>query len=265
MEIASLPIWFTTASYITLLAVLAFDIFLAFRRPHVPSTKESVFWVSLYIGLALIFAVLLYFVGGGVTAGQFIASWVTEYSLSIDNLFVFLLIMARFAVPKKNVQEMLMVGILAALVFRAVLIVVGIHLIEQFSWVFYIFGFIILYAALHQIFTGHKEGEEFHDSKFITWLRKHIPITDRYDGMKIKTTINGKRLFTPVLLAFLTLGMTDVVFALDSIPALFAITTSAFLIITANIFALMGLRQLYFLLGSLVDQLVFLKYCIAAV
>lgn len=264
MQFAGTPSWFVISSFIVLGLILIFDIWLAFRRPHIPSTRESVFWVTFYVVLALIFAGLLWWVSGPQLAAEFTAGWLTEYSLSLDNLFIFLLIMARFAVPKKSVQSMLMVGIIAALIFRAIFIILGVHFLESFSWLFYIFAGIILYAALNQILTGH-EDEENRESKLITWLRKHLSITDKYEGTKIRTTVKGVRMFTPVLLVYLTLATTDLVFALDSIPAIFGITQSAFLIITANIFALMGLRQLYFLLGTLIDKLVYLHYGIAAI
>lgn len=264
MLFTDVPSWFVIASFIVLLAVLAFDIFLAFRRPHVPTTKESVAWVSFYVALALVFALLLWRVTDGELAGQFVAGWLTEYSLSVDNLFIFLIIMARFAVPQKYLQSMLMVGIIAALIFRAIFIVVGIHLVESFSWLFYLFAVIILYAAINQLLTGHQDEEE-KENRFISFLRAHIPMTDTYDGTKLRTVRRGVKVFTPVILVYITLGTTDLILALDSIPAIFAITQNAFLIIVANIFALMGLRQLYFLLGTLVKKLVFLKYGISAI
>lgn len=264
MQLSEIPISFVVISFVVLFIILAFDIILAFRRPHVPSTRESINWVIFYITLALIFAGSLWWIVGSQAAAEFTAGWLTEYSLSIDNLFIFLLIMARFAVPKKQVQSMLMVGILAALVFRAIFIILGVHLIENFSWLFYIFALIIAYAALNQLFTGHKD-EEKNEDRLITWLRKHLAITNNYSGSKLRVVQYGKMLFTPVILVYITLATTDVMFALDSIPAIFGITQSAFLIIAANIFALMGLRQLYFLLGTLVDKLVYLKYGIAAI
>lgn len=259
-----IPSWFVLTSTIALLAILGFDLYLAFRRPHVPSTKESVFWVSLYVGLALVFAASLWLIGDSQHAGEFTAGWLTEYSLSVDNLFLFLLIMTRFAVPKEQVQRMLMVGIIIALVMRAIFIVAGVHLITSFSWIFYVFALIILYAAIHQL-LAKEQTAEVQPGRIETWLRKHLAISQKYDGPKIMTTIKGRRVFTPVLLVYVTLSTADLVFALDSIPAIFGITQSAFLIITANIFALMGLRQLYFLLGTMVDRLKFLPYGISLI
>ena len=261
MELA-IPLWFEIGTYIVLGLILAFDIFIAYRRPHVPSTRESALWITFYVVLALIFAGLLLALGDAEHAGQFVAGWLTEYSLSIDNLFVFLIIMARFSVPRKYQQEILMVGIILALLFRGIFIIIGAVVIEQFSAVFYLFGLFLIYTAANQAFTSHDDEKET-ENKLIRFLRKRIAITDTFDGAKMRTTIDGKRFFTPVLIVFIALGTTDLVFALDSIPAIFGITQEPFLVFTANVFALMGLRQLYFLLGDLVDKLVYLKYGIA--
>ena len=258
----SIPLWFEVATYIGLALILGFDIVLAFRRPHIPSTRESALWITFYVVLALIFAGLMYVFAGTEHAGQFIAGWLTEYSLSVDNLFVFLIIMGRFAVPRKYQQELLMAGIIIALALRGIFILLGAALIENFSWVFYIFGLFLIYTAANQAFTGHDDEEET-ENKLIRFLRKRIAITDRFDGAKLRTTVDSRRVFTPVLIVLIALGTTDLVFALDSIPAIFGITQEPFLVFTANVFALMGLRQLYFLLGDLVDKLVYLKFGIA--
>ena len=261
MELA-LPAWFEIGTYIVLTLIIIFDVVIAYRRPHVPSTRESALWITFYVSLALVFALLMFLLGDAEHAGQFIAGWLTEYSLSIDNLFVFIIIMARFSVPRKYQQEILMVGIILALIFRGIFIILGAVVIEQFSAVFYIFGLFLLYTAFNQAFTGHDEEEET-ENKLIAFLRRRIPITDTYEGGKLRTVVDGKKIFTPVLVVFIALGTTDLVFAIDSIPAIFGITQSPFIVFTANVFALMGLRQLYFLLGDLVDRLVYLKYGIA--
>jgi tellurite resistance protein TerC len=257
-----LPLAFEITSIAVLIVIIAIDLTLAYRRPHIPSTKESSLWVGFYVALALIFAVIMFFVGGSEHAGQFIAGWLTEYSLSIDNLFVFVIIMARFKVPRKYQQEVLMVGIILALIFRGIFILLGAQLIETFSWIFYIFGAFLLYTAFNQAFTDH-DSEEDTDNKLIAFLRKRVAITDDYDGAKMRTIVDGKKVLTPIVIVFVALGTTDLVFALDSIPAIFGITQSAFIVFSANVFALMGLRQLYFLLGDLIDRLVYLKYGIA--
>jgi tellurite resistance protein TerC len=257
-----IPLWFEIGTYIALVLILAADVFIAYRRPHVPSTRESALWITFYVILALVFAGLMLLLGDAEHAGQFVAGWLTEYSLSIDNLFVFLIIMARFSVPRKYQQEILMVGIILALVFRGIFILLGAALISNFSWIFYLFGLFLVYTAANQAFTNHDDEAE-NENRLIRMLRKRIAITDGFEGAKLRTTVDGRRVFTPVLIVFIALGTTDLVFALDSIPAIFGITQEPFLVFTANVFALMGLRQLYFLLGDLVDKLVYLKYGIA--
>jgi tellurite resistance protein TerC len=258
----TLPIAFEIGSLVVLVLILVADLVLAYRRPHVPSTRESALWVSLYVGLALVFALLMLALGDSEHAAQFIAGWATEYSLSIDNLFVFVIIMARFSVPRKYQQEVLMVGIIIALVLRGIFILLGAQLIESFSWIFYIFGAFLVYTAIRQVFESHENMEET-ESGVITFLRKRIAISEQFDGAKLRTVVDGKKIFTPILVVFIAIGTTDLIFALDSIPAIFGITTDPFLVFTANIFALMGLRQLYFLLGDLIDKLVYLHYGIA--
>lgn len=259
-----IPLAFEIGSAAVLLLILAVDIFLSFRRPHIPSTRESALWIAFYVVLALIFAVLLFVIGDADHAGEFVAGWLTEYSLSIDNLFVFLLIMTRFSVPRKYQQEILMVGIIIALVLRGIFILLGAQLIENFSWIFYLFGLFLVYTAANQAFTSHddeKEGE----NRLIAFMRKRMAFTEHFEGAKLRTVVDGKKVLTPALIVFIALGTTDLVFALDSIPAIFGITTNPFLVFAANVFALMGLRQLYFLLGDLAEKLAYLKYGIAAI
>ncbi len=246
-----------------LVLILAADLILAFKRPHIPSTRESALWVSFYVVLALVVRRCSCSPSDpSSTRGSSSPGWVTEYSLSIDNLFVFVIIMARFSVPRKYQQEVLMVGIIIALVLRGLFILAGSALIENFSWIFYIFGAFLLFTAVQQAFQNHDDMEET-ESGIIRFLRKRIPISSEFEGVKLRTTIDGKRLFTPILIVFIAIGTTDLVFALDSIPAIFGITKDPFIVFTANIFALMGLRQLYFLLGDLIDKLEYLHYGIA--
>src|SRR6185312_12545811 len=261
MELA-LPLWFEITTFVVLTGIIVFDLVHAYRRPHIPSTKESSLWVGFYVLLALVFAVLMLVLGDAEHAGQFVAGWLTEYSLSIDNLFVFVIIMSRFSVPRKLQQEVLMVGILIALVLRGIFILLGSALITNFSWIFYIFGAFLLYTAAQQAFTSSEEMDS-KESGVIRMLRKRVPITDTFEGTRLRITEGGRKVFTPLLVVFIALGTTDLVFALDSIPAIFGITQSAFIVFTANVFALMGLRQLYFLLGDLIDRLIYLKYGIA--
>jgi tellurite resistance protein TerC len=212
--------------------------------------------------LAIAFGGIIGWLGNAEAASQFYAGWLTEYSLSVDNLFVFVIIMTRFAVPRKYQQEVLMVGVIMALILRGIFIVAGAALIESFSAIFYLFGAFLIYTAYHQAFRSHSDEDET-ESKLIVWLRKRIQVSDNFDGAKIRTMVNGKKVFTPMIVVFAAIAMTDVMFAFDSIPAIFGITTDPFIVFTANVFALMGLRQLYFLLGGLLDKLEYLKYGIA--
>ncbi|GAB3250397.1 TerC family protein [Arthrobacter pigmenti] len=260
-----LPVVFEVGTFVVLISILIIDLVLVARRPHEPSMKEAGLWVGFYVTLALIFAGLMFLFTGPEYGGQFIAGWVTEYSLSIDNLFVFIIIMARFSVPRKYQQEVLMVGIIIALILRGIFILAGAALIANFSWVFYIFGAFLLYTAYKQATDSGEDEEEGSDNLLVRKLRKVMPISEEYDGGKIRTVENGKRVFTPMIVVFVTIGMTDLLFAVDSIPAIFGLTQSAFIVFTANIFALMGLRQLYFLLGGLMKRLVYLKHALSVI
>lgn len=253
---------FEIISMAVLVLIIIADLLLVVARPHIPSNRESSLWVLFYAALATGFGVIIWQLFGWPRANEFFAGWLTEYSLSLDNLFVFLILMARFSVPKRLQQEVLMVGIVMALVLRGLFILVGAALVENFSFVFYIFGAFLLYTAWHQAFRTENDDEDS-ESKLIVWLRKRIQVSQDFDGIKLRTRLNGKKMFTPALVVFIAIAATDVMFAFDSIPAIFGITTDAFIVFTANVFALMGLRQLYFLLGSLVDKLHYLKYGIA--
>ncbi|WP_019179183.1 TerC family protein [Microbacterium yannicii] len=259
-----LPLWFEIGSLVILTLILVADLLLILKRPHIPSTRESTLWVVFYVTLALIFAGLMWIFAGGEYAGQFVAGWLTEYSLSIDNLFVFVLIMTQFAVPRRYQQEVLMVGIIIALVLRGLFILAGAAIIEQFSWVFYLFGAFLVWTAIRQAFPGGDHDDDVKQENFVVrLLRRTIDISDTYDGAKIRTVVDGKKMWTPMIIVFAAIGVTDLLFAIDSIPAIFGITTSPFIVFTANLFALMGLRQLYFLLGDLLDRLRYLHYGIA--
>ena len=268
----ALPFAFELISLIVLVVILIADLLLVVWRPHVPSMRESALWVTAYAVLAVIFGGLIFVVGDAQLATEFYAGWLTEYSLSIDNLFVFVIIMARFAVPPKMQQEVLMIGVIMALVLRAIFILLGAALIASFSWIFYIFGAFLIYTAIHQAVRSGQQEEET-ENKLIGWLRKRISITETYNGIKLRTTVTvkeggksvTKRMLTPMLLVLISLAVTDVIFAFDSIPAIFGITTSPFIVFVANVFALMGLRQLYFLLGGLIQKLHYLTYGIAVI
>jgi tellurite resistance protein TerC len=262
----NIPVWFEVGSLVVLVLILIGDLMLVRLRPHIPSTKESTLWVAFYVGLALVFAGLLYLFAGGQFAGEFLTGWALEYSLSIDNLFVFVLIMAQFAVPRRLQQMVLMVGIIIALVLRGLFILLGVAIIENFSPIFYIFGAFLIYTAIRQAMPdGDHDGEVQRENFIVRLLRRRIDISEEYDGNKLRTVVDGKRMWTPMIIVFVAIGVTDLMFAIDSIPAIFSITHDSFLVFTANIFALMGLRQLYFLLGDLLDRLRYLHYGIAII
>ena len=259
-----LPVWFQVVALMSMGALLVADLVVVGRRPHVPSMRESALWVAFYVALALAFSGILWAVGGQGPAGEFLAGWLTEYSLSVDNLFVFVIIMTRFAVPREYQQRVLMVGIIVALVLRGAFIAAGAAVIEHFVWVFYLFGAFLVYTAVN-LLRGDDEPDEFQENALIRVLRRVLPLHAAYDGGRVRTVVDGKRLFTPMVVVFVAIGSTDVLFALDSIPAIFGLTHDPFIVFTTNLFALMGLRQLYFLLGGLLERLVYLPYALAAI
>lgn len=252
---------FQTTTLVVLGLILLFDLLYVVKRPHEPSMKEAGLWIGFYVTLALVFAGLLFVLGDAQHGTEFLAGWVTEYSLSVDNLFVFLIIMAKFQVPRRYQQQVLMVGIIIALIARAVFIAIGAVAIEHLTWVFYIFGAFLLWTAWHQL-KDDDDGEEA-EPGIVAKLTRRLNVAEEYDGNRLRTTVDGKRMFTPMVVVFITIGLTDVMFAVDSIPAIFGLTQNWFIVLTANIFALMGLRQLYFLLGGLMDRLVYLKHGLA--
>jgi tellurite resistance protein TerC len=259
-----LPVWFEVTTLVGLTVMLLADLAIVARRPHEPSMKEAGLWFGFYVALALIFGAVFWAVTNGTLATEFYAGWLTEYSLSVDNLFVFVIIMARFRVPRNLQQQALMVGIIVALVLRGAFILAGAALIARFTWVFYFFGAFLVYTAINLV-RHRGEEDEYEENAFIRRMRKVLPITQEFQGAKIRVTENGKKFWTPMIIVFLALGTTDLIFALDSIPAIFGLTREPFIVFTANVFALMGLRQLYFLLGGLLQRLVYLSIGLAVI
>ena len=239
-------------------AFLLVDVFVIGRRPHVPSMGEAGRHLAFYITLAVLFGLGVWYFSGPGYATQYFAGWLTEYSLSIDNLFVFLIIMAKFGVPEKLQQTALMVGIVIALILRGIFIAVGAAAINSFSWVFYLFGAFLIYTAVKLAREGKSDDDEFEENRFLKWVETRFPATNQWHGTKLFIITNGKRVITPMFIVILALGTTDLLFALDSIPAIFGLTQEPFLVLAANIFALMGLRQMYFLIGGLLKRLVYL-------
>src|SRR3954451_6950723 len=253
--------WFLT---IGLMAVfLLVNVFVIARRPHLPTMAEAGRHLAFYVSAAVLFGLFVWFQWGGQYAGEFYAGWLTEYSLSVDNLFVFLLIMASFKVPQKLQQSALMVGIIIAIVLRGVFIGLGAVVINAYSWVFYLFGAFLVYTAVKLATGGESDDDEYHENRLLLWIEKRFPATKDWNGTRLTVLENGKRLITPMLIVILALGTTDLLFALDSIPAIYGLTKEPFLVLTANIFALMGLRQLYFLIGGLLKKLVYLSIGLA--
>ncbi|NGO06501.1 TerC family protein [Streptomyces sp. HC44] len=244
-----------------LCALIAVDFFIG-RKPHEVSIKEAGIWSAVWIALAMSFGLGLAAFGGGQPAGEFFAGFITEKSLSVDNLFVFVLIMAKFSVPSQYQQRVLMVGVLVALVLRTIFIAAGAAIISTFSWVFYLFGAFLIWTAwkLVQDARHDQHDEEYEENKLLKAAEKRFGVADRYHGTKLFIVENGKRVMTPMMVVMLAIGSTDVLFALDSIPAIYGLTEDPYIVFTANAFALMGLRQLYFLIGGLLKRLVHLSY-----
>jgi tellurite resistance protein TerC len=254
-------LWWSTILVTT--ALLLFDVFIIGRRPHTPSMKESGRYLALYIGLAVAFGLWVWWRYGTQYGGEFFAGWLTEYSLSIDNLFIFIIIMAKLSVPRQYQQTALLVGIVIALIMRGIFIALGAAAISNFSWVFYLFGAFLIYTAIHLAGEGDEPEGGYHEPRIVGYVKRHFRVAHDWNGVKLFTHVDGKRLLTPMFIVVLSLGMTDLLFALDSIPAIYGLTQEPYLVLTANIFALMGLRQLYFLIGDLLQRLVYLSYGLA--
>ena len=255
----STQVWVITC--VVILGLFVFDFYAHVRVPHDPTFRESAIWSTVYVTLAVLFGFVIWWHWGGQYGGEYFAGYVTEKALSVDNLFVFTVIMASFKVPRIYQQKLLLIGIVMALVMRAGFIALGAAAINAFSWVFYIFGiFLILTALKLARETGHeREAEVERENRLVTLVRRFVPTTDDYHGDKFLARIDGRRVITPLALALVAIGFTDLLFALDSIPAIYGLTEEPYIVFAANAFALMGLRQLYFLIGGLLDRLVYLS------
>ncbi|GAB5903572.1 TerC family protein [Mycobacteroides chelonae] len=258
MQVSQLE-WIITLA--VTVAILLVDVVVIGRRPHEPTVRETATALSIYIGLAVAFGLWVWFFHGSQFGLEFFAGWLTEYSLSVDNLFIFLIIMASFKVPRVYQQEALLIGIILALIFRGIFIALGAVAIEQFSWIFYLFGAFLVYTAIN--LARDTEHDDDADNAVVQFARKHLRTTDKWDGLRLWVRDNGTRLMTPMFLVIVALGTTDLLFALDSIPAIYGLTKEPYLVFTANVFALMGLRQLYFLLGDMLKRLVYLSQGLA--
>jgi tellurite resistance protein TerC len=259
------PFWIWALTVGLIVAMLAVDLVGHVRTPHAPSLREAAAWSAAYVGIAVVFGLLVLWFAGPEYGGEYFAGYVTEKSLSVDNLFVFVLIMGSFAVPRVLQQKVLLYGITFALVLRTVFIVVGAAAIEQFSWVFYLFGAFLLWTAVAQARGGAQGEHEYRENGVLRLTRKVLPTTEEYHGDRLTTRVRGKRFITPLAVALVAIGSADVLFAVDSIPAIFGLTEETFLVFAANAFSLLGLRQLFFLLDGLLDRLVHLHYGLAVI
>lgn len=251
--------WGVTIAFI--LGLLAYDFFFHVRKAHEPTIREAAIWSAVYVGIALLFGLLILWWDGPTFAAEYYGGYITEKALSVDNLFVFLIIMASFKVPRADQQKVLLFGIIFAMVARTVFILLGAAAIERWSWVFYLFGLALIYTAGNLIKGEITDKEEDEANNFVVRLAKKMFHTvDYYDGDKLFTVENGKKVMTPMLLVMVAIGGTDILFALDSIPAIFGLTQEAYIVFTATAFSLMGLRQLYFLIDGLLDRLIYLSW-----
>jgi tellurite resistance protein TerC len=258
----STGVW--VATIVGIVGLLLFDFFFHVRKAHVPDLREATIWSALYVGIAILFGVGVWAFGGSTMGAEYFAGYVTEKALSVDNLFVFLVIMTSFRVPKADQQKVLLFGIVFALIARSGFIALGAALINSFAWIFYAFGLILLITAGNLLKPESEEGHSA-DNFIIRIAKKVFHTTDYYDGDKLFTVQNGRRAMTPMLLVMVAIGGTDILFALDSIPAIFGLTQNVFIVFTATAFSLLGLRQLYFLINGLLDRLIYLSYGLAII
>ncbi|TQN31306.1 tellurite resistance protein TerC [Haloactinospora alba] len=269
----NVPMWVWLVTVGGMLAVLIADLAIVDHPwskksgPREFGMRQAAWWAAFYMGIALLFGVGLWYVGGGTVAGEYFAGFITEKSLSVDNLFVFYLIMGSFAVPKKYQHEVLLVGIVIALVMRGAFIAVGAQAINAWSEIFYLFGAFLIYTAVKIVrdHVSRDSDEDYSDSFAVRMVRKVWPVTEEYHGPRLTVRQGGRRYVTPMLMVIVAIGVTDLVFAIDSIPAIFGLTQNAYIVFTANAFALLGLRQLYFLLAGLMDRLAYISWGLAAI
>ena len=246
-----------------IVALLLFDYFFHVRKEHIPTLRESAIWSATYVGIAIAFGFLVWIFGGNQMGVEYFAGYITEKALSVDNLFVFLLLLTSFKVPRAGQQKALLFGIVFSIIARTGFIFVGAALLNAFSALFYVFGLFLIVTAGRLLAEDDEDDDA--DNVVVRLAKKFIPATDHYDHDKLFTIENGKKVMTPMMIVMVAIGGTDIMFALDSIPAIFGLTQNVFIVFTATTFSLLGLRQLYFLLDGLLDRLVYLKYGLAAI
>jgi tellurite resistance protein TerC len=250
-------VWTLTA--VAFVAIVVLDLVVIARRDAAVTIRQATLWVVFYVGLAALFAAGLFVFRSGTSGGEFVAGYITEYSLSVDNLFVFIIIMSRFAVPSLAVDKVLYIGIVVSMFLRGAFIAAGAAAIAAASWVFYIFGAFLVYTAVRLALEGKNDEEDFQENALLRGLRRVLPLTPDYAGTTLTTRVAGRRMLTPLVIVIAAIGIANVVFALDSIPAIFGLTQDPYVVLTANAFALLGLRQLYFLIGGLLERIVYLN------
>jgi tellurite resistance protein TerC len=258
----STTVWWITLGAIALIFTL--DVLIMGRRPHAVGMREATLSVLFYVTLAAIFGAGVWAFAGSQYGIEYFAGYITELSLSVDNLFVFVVVMSTFAVPRDYQLKVLQLGIIGALILRLIFIVVGAAALERFSWLFFVFGAFLLWTAW-KLASEHGSEAEPEDNKILRFLEKRLPTTTEYHGSKFAVRIDGRRVFTPLAVVIVAIFLTDIMFALDSIPAIFGLTQETYLIVTANAFALMGLRQMFFLLDGLLDRLIYLSLGLAVI
>ncbi|ASU84593.1 tellurium resistance protein TerC [Nocardiopsis gilva YIM 90087] len=267
------PLWVWIATIGAMAAILLIDLAIVDHPwskksgPREFGMKQAAWWAAFYVGIAILFGFGLWYFGGATVAGEYFAGFITEKSLSVDNLFVFYLIIGGFAVPRRYQHEVLLVGIVIALVMRGFFIAIGAQAINAWSEVFYVFGAFLIYTAVKIVHDhlSNDEDADYTDSFAVRMVKKVWPVADDYHGSHMTVRLNGRRHVTPMLMVIVAIGVTDLVFAVDSIPAIFGLTKDPYIVFTANAFALLGLRQLYFLLAGLMDRLSYISWGLAAI
>jgi tellurite resistance protein TerC len=257
--------WYWYAGFIAfVVAMLLVDLKLFHAEEHDPTTRESATWVAIWVGLAIAFGIGIYLWQGSKEAGEYFAGYLIEYSLSVDNMFVFIVIFTYFKVQRAYQHQVLFFGILGAIIFRGIFIALGYTLVENFEWVIPVFGVFLIYTGW-RVARGTAEHIHPEDNPVLKWAQKRFRATTRFEGQKLFTIENGKRVATPLFIVLLFIEMTDIFFAIDSIPAIFGITREPFIVLTSNVFAILGLRALYFLLAGGMDRLHLLKFGLAII
>lgn len=261
--------WEWGALAIIAIGLIMLDLFGHVRKAHEPTLKEAAIWSTFYIVIALLFGLVLLWRHGSTFSGEYYAGFLTEKALSVDNIFVFIIVIASFKVPRRFQQKVLLYGIVIVLLMRLVFILIGAALIERFVWIFFVFGLFLAYTAYKQVKEGvddpDVDDEEYEPNGIVRWAEKNFRVTEGFVGQKLVTRRDGKTWITPLLLCIIAIGTIDLVFAVDSIPAIYGLTSEPFIVFSANVFALLGLRQLFFLVDGLLERLIYLHYGLAVI